>query len=194
VQDLSCTDLDDHGDVRNAVAGRASADPPRANAGAGRGGSGYPLLVRDHLPKLFLALVVAGVVFAGTWGYASYDLHSRVANFRRSMTDLPYARGGNFPDEAAALAHVQEVAQAARVDVDDVAVDIREEAGLDAAGKILNQRAASAGAPGVSMTMRRYRFTGHIEARKWLWSKNEALDVTVSKRGRVELNLPPRRY
>lgn len=149
--------------------------------------------MRDHLPKLFLTLVAAAIAFAGTWGYASYELHSRVANFRRTITDLPYARGGHLPDEAAALAHVQDKAQSARVELDDLALDIRDEAGLDAAGKILNERTATIGAPGVSMTMRRYHFTGRVSAHKWLWSLSEALDLTVSKRSHVELLLPPRR-
>jgi len=185
-----------HGDARTMAPGdgeavdEATSTADVASAPIRR--QEYASDVRDHLPKLFILLILALLVLAGAWGYASYDLSSRISDFTSRAQELSYARGGRLPDEAAARAHVTESAESAGVELSELAVEVHDEAGLDAAGKILNHRAAAMHAPSVRMTMRRYHFTARLSAHRWLWSRDRALDFTLSKRGRVELVLPPR--
>jgi hypothetical protein len=125
-----------------------------------------------------LALVGGG----GAWAYANAQMEGRLASVRNEARAIGYARGGNLPTNREVEAQVRTIAEAHRVELTALTVQMRTERGLGGIAHLAPQLAES-----LTGTTRVYEIRATGTTRSIAWSLTEPLEVDLSLRSSVRV-------
>jgi hypothetical protein len=124
------------------------------------------------IPIVLLALL-------GLWLYARAEMDSRIGDFRSQLREQGYVRGGGVPSVDAVRERAEQLATERALTIDDLDVTVNDNGAPDTTGRVAN---AYLGASAPSFRYAEYTVTGQIHARRWLFGRDEPLQVSFSLR------------
>lgn len=136
------------------------------------------------LPKAAMVLVVLGLVGGGgAYAWAQIEMQDRVHDLHGAVGRIGHARGGRPPSDADVRAQIEALAAERRVELADLTVTSREEAGAGAVVDHVGGPLAAA----LSGRQRVYEIRATAHSRALAFSLTEPFEARLALRTSLEL-------
>lgn len=135
-----------------------------------------------------IVLVVGAVAAGGGYLWVRSDLEARIGSFALEIDRIGYARGGWIPTTEQFTEEVRGVATRLGLEVVSLEVTRSEELGLDATGRLAQERIA--GGSQLRMQLVRYHVQARVIARAGFLSRTGDVSQDQTYRREVTLETP----
>ncbi|MCA9610214.1 MAG: hypothetical protein KC619_31675 [Myxococcales bacterium] len=135
-----------------------------------------------------IGLVVAAAASGAAYLWVRSDLEAQIAGFALAIDRIGYARGGAIPTTEQLTEEVRELAAERGLEVVTLEVTRSEESGLDATGRLAQERIA--GNSQFRMRLVRYHVAARVIARAGFLSRTGDVGQDQTFRQEVTLDTP----